>query len=866
MADTHPLWPGADTTVDLAPARWIWIGGERALPNTVALFRRALLLPAAPARARLRITADSRYRLHVNGERTAWGPAPCDPRVLEADTVDLTAALHEGVNTLLVEVLYLGTGEGTYVAGRPGLLALLEAEQADGTPLVLGTDASWRARTDRSRPPGAPRRSFLRGWQETTDLRRCPLRHDDAGWRPAVALDVPADRPPIAGTLTDVVGDTWLPAGTPVHLVERGIPLLAEHDLLTAGLTDWGSADWGSGAGRADPDDWFDFRTPAPPATDSARPASWRTPEGLRLPPSGNGRTRYATWRLDRQRVGWPVVELDGPAGTVVEVVTAEGHDPDATGWLDHGQYSWSRLVLDGSPVRWEAFEYECCAWIQLHVRNPDGPVRVTGVSLRDRRYPWPHEPRIETADPALAAVLDANLNTLGNSAQDGVVDGMGRERQQYSGDGSHQLAVTRRLLGAHAQSARFLRTYARGLTRDGYFLDSWPGHDRLVRLGQNELGLTSWGSMLDHGVGFVMDCHHHWWDTGDAATPLAVLPALRRFVGHLEGLRGADGLLPVTGLEPTSVWIDHDAFAEQRHKTCAFTLYAAVMLRHAYAPLAELAGRDGDAAAARGLADDLLAAARRAFWHEPSGLWANNLPWAGSEAELRCDDRSLATSVRYGLAPDGREGPAVELLARPDARLGLSYPANAVWRFRALIAAGRIQPVLDELRTRWATLPSVVHNRTLQEMWDARPDSNAQWSHCAAGPLAAFLEGVLGCTVTRPGATALRVAPQLGDLPSAAGSVHTPCGPLRIAARAADGGTALLLDLPAGLRPAGLRDGGAVLLADPDAPRTRAELHLPPRPAPAPTPGSPPAPTPGPGGTARPAPPPTRPDRSPAC
>jgi len=43
---------------------------------------------------------------------------------------------------------------------------------------------------------------------------------------------------------------------------------------------------------------------------------------------------------------------------------------------------------------------------------------------------------------------------------------------------------------------------------------------------------------------------------------------------------------------------------------------------------------------------------------------------------------------------------------------------------------------VVSEFRRRWAVMPSVILNNTLQEDWSAPPDSTAQWSHCAVTPL----------------------------------------------------------------------------------------------------------------------------------
>ena len=47
------------------------------------------------------------------------------------------------------------------------------------------------------------------------------------------------------------------------------------------------------------------------------------------------------------------------------------------------------------------------------------------------------------------------------------------------------------------------------------------------------------------------------------------------RFAAYLLERRGKDGLLPVEGWGVPTVWID-DGFQRQRHKQCAFNLFAA--------------------------------------------------------------------------------------------------------------------------------------------------------------------------------------------------------------------------------------------------------------------------------------------------
>ena len=203
----------------------------------------------------------------------------------------------------------------------------------------------------------------------------------------------------------------------------------------------------------------------------------------------------------------------------------------------------------------------------------------VSGVGLRRRIFPWPHDPAIRIGDPAIQRVMDATVNTLNNSAQDLIVDGMGRERQQYSGDCGHQLHAVMGTFGETRLPRRFLITYSQGLSSEGYFLDCWPAYDRLARVMQKQLGLSNWGPLLDHGVGFVFDNYYYYCQTGDTTHLAETLPRLLRSFDYLTTLMNpADSLLPVENLGIPSVWIDHHGYKKSRHKILAFNLYVSAM------------------------------------------------------------------------------------------------------------------------------------------------------------------------------------------------------------------------------------------------------------------------------------------------
>jgi len=114
------------------------------LPNTVVLFRREFQLSEKPIKAHGWIVADSRYQLNVNGHRIQWGPAPCDPRWTEADPIDLSEVLQNGLNVVATTVLYYGEGDGTWPAGSPGFLFWLTIEYPNGFGEAIVSDQDWR--------------------------------------------------------------------------------------------------------------------------------------------------------------------------------------------------------------------------------------------------------------------------------------------------------------------------------------------------------------------------------------------------------------------------------------------------------------------------------------------------------------------------------------------------------------------------------------------------------------------------------------------------------------------------------------------------------------------------------------------------
>ncbi len=128
-------------------AKWIGLSSAE-LQSPVILFRREFDLASRPVRPVAFLSADISYRLWVNGQLAARGPADMGMDYNRTptgkwfyDICDLSPLLRQGKNVLAVEV-FAQSLSGWEGSRQPGHF-LCEVE--DGETLLLQTDNQWRA-------------------------------------------------------------------------------------------------------------------------------------------------------------------------------------------------------------------------------------------------------------------------------------------------------------------------------------------------------------------------------------------------------------------------------------------------------------------------------------------------------------------------------------------------------------------------------------------------------------------------------------------------------------------------------------------------------------------------------------------------
>lgn len=167
-------------------AKWIWCAGQNVHDyNLSAIFKKEFEVGAV-RRAVLRITADSRYRVSLNGTWINDGPGKAYPEHWTYDVYDMAPLLKTGTNRIEVTARYYGIGTFHQIPQQAGLLAEIEL---DGR--IIGTDASWLAAPLKYLRQQVPKVSIQMEPVESVDARLM----SDLNWQPAVEL-FPAEAGP----------------------------------------------------------------------------------------------------------------------------------------------------------------------------------------------------------------------------------------------------------------------------------------------------------------------------------------------------------------------------------------------------------------------------------------------------------------------------------------------------------------------------------------------------------------------------------------------------------------------------------------------------------------------------------------------
>jgi len=174
-------------------ANWIWNAGDPQPRNYRLNARKTIHCKPGLQNAFLHISADSRYRLYVNGEWLGDGPARSFPHLQQFDSYDIAPYLTKGDNVVAVTVNHYGESTFHYNLGRAGLLCQIELDYQNGAQDTIVSDAGWKVTHNLAYETRSPRISCQMPFEENYDARRLEpmwtkLDFDDGAWENATVI------------------------------------------------------------------------------------------------------------------------------------------------------------------------------------------------------------------------------------------------------------------------------------------------------------------------------------------------------------------------------------------------------------------------------------------------------------------------------------------------------------------------------------------------------------------------------------------------------------------------------------------------------------------------------------------------------
>ena len=749
-------------------AAWVWDAGPRSPRNAYLYVRSGLVLPGRVERAVAHVTADSRYRLWVNGTLVGFGPARCDPRHQYYDTYDIRRALRPGQNAIAALVHHYGVGTQFYVRGAAGFLLQADVRSA-GREIRLQTDRTWRVASSAAWLSDVPRLNAQLGFSEVFDARREP-----AGWRSPVFDDFEWEAATVLGPAAGT--EPWQ------ALLPRPIPHLAVREIFPIKV-----AAVGESAGPTPaPRDLAKAMGGEPHAPLAA--CSIDAPDALlqrdgkpAIVVAPRGASAFVVLDFGREVVGVPRVAIaDAPGGILdmgyAETLTKGRVDPTRGGI----RYA-DRCRLRPGEQAWELFGQRAFRFLQLSFRDLEGPVKVDAVSLQLVTYPVRAAGSFRSSDPLLDRIWQVGADTCRLCMQDGFIDCPTRERAQWWGDARVEMHIAAYAFGDGRLAANGLRQIAWSQRRDGSVLAAYPAGGRPAVL-------------PDYAALWVTSLREHWWLSGDAGPMREVWPQVRKLLAWFHGHVDRHGLLAdVPG------WTFIDAASIDKAGECAAlnAFYHRALLDAAQ--MAHALGHEADASRCLARAERLRSAFNGRLWATDSGCYAD----ARSDEGL-AKGRSVhanALAVLCGLADGARATAATDRVARLIAAepTGHASPYFMHYVLGALFREGRAQVALDAIRRGWKVMLDGGAT-TWWEHWHPR----ASWCHAWSGTPTYHLPAwVVGVRPLAPGFARILVAPEPCDLGLAAATVPSPQGPIAVSVRR-DKTTGVLTveaDVPAGPR-----------------------------------------------------------------
>lgn len=382
-----------DTMSMLPKSPWIWTSDSYDRDNPVLVaFRHQLFLESVPEKMIVQLSADSRYRLYINGVSPVQGPCKGDGQVWYYDELDIAPYLRKGTNILAAVVLRYPTSrngnDSIWRTDLPGFYM-------NG---AIKTDDNWKTRImdkvsiEKANPFFEPLCIFETATGDPVFYGWLTDGYDDSGWSQAVPyLDRQVSK-----------------SISPGYLTPRPIPFLYEKhrqfsETFCIRQSGFSKNDW---------DKMLHGGTITIPANhhEIVEISAGEEMTGyLRLLVSAGEKAVIRILQAESYGIIDP--QSDSRMPLVHKTNRTDCHNGVLTGFTD--TYTVGGFGTSEQPEKYQPFWFRTFRFVQLDITTDDTPLTIHAFDYRETGYPLEVKTQVTVSDQSLAPVWEISLRTL---------------------------------------------------------------------------------------------------------------------------------------------------------------------------------------------------------------------------------------------------------------------------------------------------------------------------------------------------------------------------------------------------------------------------------------------------------------------
>ncbi|MBR4749870.1 MAG: alpha-L-rhamnosidase [Abditibacteriota bacterium] len=392
--------------------------------------------------------------------------------------------------------------------------------------------------------------------------------------------------------------------------------------------------------------------------------------------------------------------------------------------------------------------------YMEIYVETAGESLTLSSPEFGETHYDYAFDASFESSDGELYSFAPIALRALEMCTHETLMDCPFYEQLMYVGDTRLELLTVYSVSRDRHIAKKAVDTFDKSIGTEGLTKSRYPSH-----LEQH---------IPPFSLFYVAMVHDYLTYTGDRAFAAELMHGVRGVMDFFERHENGDGLLQAPQGWNFTDWVPGFPGGHSDYTARGVSGYYNAHWLYTLLKAAELEDFMGERALAeryRRRAEELLQRFDRTFWKEDRGLYSEDAAGALFWEHTQC------LAILTGLLPEDRVRRITDALAEGrDIHRTTIYFSH--YLLEAAAAAGRSDIFYDRLAF-WSGLPKQGFRTTPESPEPPRSDCHAWGAH----PLYHLQANALGVRPAEPGFGRVSVKPMLGRLKWAKGSMPHPAG-----------------------------------------------------------------------------------------